>query len=105
MGICSASEVFHKTVHQFLEDLEGVSVDMDDIIVWGSTVEEHDRHLTKALQRLLEVGLVLNIDKCVFTQPELAYLGEVITADGVKPDPDKMQGIQDMPTLYRLQGE
>ena len=36
MGNCSAPEVFHKTMHQFLEDFEGVSIYMDDIIVWGS---------------------------------------------------------------------
>ena len=35
MGICSAPEVFHKTVHQFLEDCEGTSVYMDDVIIWG----------------------------------------------------------------------
>ena len=51
MGICSAPDVFHKTVHQFLEDCEGTSVNMDDVIVWGSTVEEHDHNLTKTLQR------------------------------------------------------
>ena len=34
MGICSAPEVFHKTVHQFLEDCEGVRVYMHDIVVW-----------------------------------------------------------------------
>ena len=66
MGICSAPEVFHKTVHQFLEEFDGVTVYMDDIIVWGSTVEEHDERLMKALERLSEVGLVLNAEKCVF---------------------------------------
>ena len=99
MGICSAPEVFHKTVHQFLEDCEGtISIFMDDIIVWSSTVEEHDQNLTKTLQKLSEVGLVLNKDKCVFHQAELSYIGEVITIDGVKPDPEKVQAIKGMPT-------
>ena len=98
MGICSAPELFHKTVHQFLEDCEGTSVYMDDIIVWGSTVEEHDQNLPKTLQRFSEVGLELSIDKCVFRQAELSYLGEVITIDGVKPDPEKVQAIKVMPT-------
>ena len=56
MGVCSAPEVFHKTVHQFLEDIEGVSVYMDDIIVWGSTAAEHDERLMKTLQRLSGAG-------------------------------------------------
>ncbi|KAK2143360.1 hypothetical protein NP493_4554g00000 [Ridgeia piscesae] len=98
MGICSAPEVFHKTMHQFLEDFEGVSVYMDDIIVWGSTEAEHDERLEKTLERLTQVGLVLNVDKCYFRQAELPYLGEVVTQDGVKPDPEKVQAVTDMPT-------
>ena len=98
MGICSAPEVFHKTVHQFLEEFDGVTVYMDDIIVWGSTVEEHDERLMKALERLSEVGLVLNAEKCVFRQSEIEYLGEVVTQDGVKPDPNKIQAITEVPT-------
>ena len=52
----------------------------------------------KALERLSEVGLVLNAEKCVFRQPEIEYLGEVVTQDGVKPDPNKIQAITEMPT-------
>ena len=83
MGICSALELFHKTVHQFLEYIEGVSIYMDDIIIWGSNAAEHDERLMKTLQRLSEVELGLNMEKCVFRQPELSYLGEVVTQDGV----------------------
>ena len=98
MGICSAPEVFHKTVYQCLEDLDGVCVYMDDIIVWGSTIEQHDERLEKAVKKLVQTGLRLNKDKCYFRQPELPYLGEVVTAQGVKPDPAKVQAIEDMPT-------
>ena len=49
--------------------------------------------LKTALQSLSEVGLLLNYEKCVFRQPELAYLREVVTRDGVKPDPGKVQAI------------
>ena len=38
------------------------------------------------------------MEKCVFRQPEISYLGEVVTQDGVKPDPEKIQAITDMPT-------
>ena len=44
--------------------------------MWGSTVEEHDERLMKALERLSEEGLVLNADKCVFRQQEIEYLGK-----------------------------
>ena len=44
------------------------------------------------------MGLVLNVDKCYFRQAELPYLGEDVTQDGVKPDPEKVQAVTDMPT-------
>ena len=98
MGICSAPEVFHKTVYQCLEDLNGVCVYMDDIVVWGSTIEQHYQRLEKAVKKLVQIGLRLNKDKCYFRQPELPYFGEVVTAQGVEPDRTKVQAIEDMPT-------
>ena len=71
---------------------------MADIIFWGSTAAEHDGRLMTTLQRLSDVGLGLNMEKCVFRQPELSYLGDVVTQDCVKPDPEKIQAITDMPT-------
>ena len=44
------------------------------------------------------MGLGLNMEKCVFQQPELSYIGEVVTRDGVKHDPEKIQAIIDMST-------
>ena len=44
------------------------------------------------------MGSVLNADRCVFRQPEIEYLGEVVTQDGVKPDPNKTQAITEMHT-------
>ena len=97
MGICSAPEIFHKSVYQHLEDLSGVCVFMDDIIIWGSSVEEHDECLETVLRRLTKIGLRMNFDKCVFRQNELLYLGEMITQQRVRPDPSKVQAIKDMP--------
>ena len=97
MGICSAPEVFHNRVCQFLEDLDGVSIYVDDIIVWGSTEAEHDERLEKTLQILTDVGLVLNVDKCYFGKPQVPYLGEIVRQDVVKPDPEKFQPVTDIP--------
>ena len=97
MGITSAPEVFHKTMVQHLDDIEGVRVYIDDIIVWGTSQEEHDRRLKKVLCRLKEINLKLNISKCEFSKPCLKYLGEIITSTGVKPDPEKLEAIKELP--------
>ena len=57
-GVCSAPEVFHKVMEQMFENIDGVRVYLDDLLVWGSNEEEHDR-------RLAEVQNVFyNMDYC-----------------------------------------
>jgi hypothetical protein len=85
-GIKSAQEVFQKRISQSFGDLEGVETDVDDILVWGTTTEEHDQRLKKTLQRCEEINLTLNQSKCEFGSTEVVYIGHKLTAQGVKPD-------------------
>ncbi|GFX40615.1 transposon Tf2-11 polyprotein [Trichonephila clavipes] len=57
--------------------------------------EEHRSHLRTIFQRLSSYGLKLNISKCVFGVTELIFLGHLITPDGIKPLPDKVQVVLD----------
>ncbi|GFU88559.1 hypothetical protein TNCV_4442361 [Trichonephila clavipes] len=57
--------------------------------------EEHRSHLRTIFQRLSSYGLKLNISKCVFGVTELVFLGHLITPDGIKPLPDKVQAVLD----------
>lgn len=50
-GISSAPEVFHKTVQQLFDGIEGVGVFIDDVVVWGRSREEHDERLRKVLDQ------------------------------------------------------
>ena len=70
---------------------------MDDIVVWGRTREEQDARLKRALATFRRCGLKLNKKKCVFGVTELTYLGENLTHQGIKPDPDKVAGICNIP--------
>ena len=97
-GICSATEVFHKRVEQEITDsIEGCKGQHDDIIVWGSTVQEHDERLQKVLERAKIAGLTFNPKKCVFRVQKLVFLGETLTPEGVQPDPNKVKAIFEMP--------
>ena len=44
-GISSTQDVFQAVTSEMFKDIEGVEVIVDDILVWGSTVEEHDARL------------------------------------------------------------
>ena len=78
-------------------DLEGVETDFDDILVWGTTAEEHDHRLKKTLQRCQELNLTLNESKCEFGTTKVIYIGHKLTAQGVKPDESKVDAINKMP--------
>ena len=95
-GISSAPEHFQKRMSEILDGLEGVVCQTDDVLVYGSTQEEHDRHLVLVLKRLEESGITLNRDKCEFSKPQIKFVGHVIGHDGISPDPDKISAITEM---------
>ncbi|GBM73782.1 Transposon Ty3-I Gag-Pol polyprotein [Araneus ventricosus] len=70
---------------------------LDDIIIVGRTFEEHLNNLLKVFQRLQKANFELNSRKCRFFQREVAYLGYVISAEGVKTEPEKIKAVVDWP--------
>ena len=69
---------------------------IDDIIVYGSTSEEHATNLRNVLLRLRESGMILN-DKCEFNVQSIQVLGHVIDHEGLHPNPDLVAAIRDAP--------
>ncbi len=70
-----------------------VIVYLDDIIVFGRTLEEHEERLLKVLDRMKECGLKVSIDKCQFCQPKVRYVGHIVSVAGVSPDPEKIEAV------------
>lgn len=102
-GITSAPEIFQRKMAETLNGLEGVAIYMDDILVYGDTPEQHDQRLDQVLERIKSAGLKLNKDKCVFRQNQIRFLGQVIDKSGVKPDPDKVKAIRELPQPQNVQ--
>ena len=50
------------------------------------------------MKRLQEEKLVINLEKCLFMQQELVYLGFVVSKGNLKMDPRKVEAILDWPT-------
>ena len=72
---------------------------LDDIVVYGSTIQEHNENLAILLERLRATGLKLQPDKCELLRPELEYLGHSITKDGVKPNEIKIEAVKNYKQL------
>ncbi|XP_061570027.1 uncharacterized protein K02A2.6-like [Cololabis saira] len=102
-GITSAPEIFQRKMLETLEGLEGVEVFMDDILVYGTSMEQHDARLEMVLQRVESTGLKLNKDKCCLRQSQLRFLGHLIDQSGVRPDPDKAEAIRQLPPPENVQ--
>ena len=66
------------------------------IIVWGSTREEHDARVREVLDLTRKFNLKLNRDKCEFAVKSLTFVGDVLSEDGIKPDPRKTSAIVNM---------
>ena len=94
-GVVFAQEVFHRTVSELFSDINGCETEIDDILVWGETLEQHDANLERVLNRVKESNMTLNKAKCTLRAREVTYLGERLTADGVKADEEKLKAIRD----------
>lgn len=92
-GISSAPEYFQKRMQALLSGLPGVLCQMDDVLIFGDTQEDHDLRLESVLERLLTAGITLNGDKCEFSKESITFVGHVIDASGIRPDPKKVEAI------------
>ncbi|KAK7101996.1 hypothetical protein V1264_020291 [Littorina saxatilis] len=95
-GINTASEVFQQAMERLFEGYP-CAIIVDDILIWGSTVEEHDANLRKILERARQIGLKLNLSKCKFRAKSVSFVGHRFTEDGLKPDTEKTDDIRNMP--------
>ena len=64
----------------------------DDILIYSKDRAEHEKHLKSVLDKLTEVGLKLNKEKCELRKDEIEYLGFRINAEGIHPDKSKHGG-------------
>jgi len=109
-GISSGPELFQRRMEEILEGLEGVVVEIDDILVYGENQHEHDLRLHAVLQRLVKAGVTLNGPKCEFSKEKLLYLAHILDGNGITADPRKVNAIQEMeepkdvPELRRFLG-
>ena len=99
-GIKSAPEVFQRYMTEMLEGIPGAEpiagAIVDDILIWGSSIDQHDARLRQVLNRAREFGLKLNSKKCQVRKDQVPYVGHLLTSDGLKPDPEKVRAVEAM---------
>ena len=85
-GLVNAPVTFQRLMEVVLSGLtrEGCLIYLDDVLVMGKTMEEHNENLKKVFDRLRDAGLHLKPTKCCFAQLEVDNLGHVVSSDGIK---------------------
>ena len=102
-GISTAPEEFQRRQYELFEGLPGVTVIVDHILVYGSgdTVEnaaaDHDQNLIGVLERARHCNLKINKQKLKLRQTEVSYMGHLLTSEGLRSGPRKVQAVTDMP--------
>ena len=96
-GLKSSAEVFEKRVEELFGDLPHVAMYFDDLVVAGKDRHEHDNNLRMLLERAAKVNVKFNRSKVQLAQPKVVYLGHVVSNEGLKPDPEKVRAISEMP--------
>ena len=98
-GAVPAGDMFQHKIDEIFSDMQNVFGIMDDILVIGynESGADHDVAVHKVLQQCKEVNLKLNKEKCQFRCTSILFFGEVISREGVQPDPQKIKALTDMP--------
>jgi len=86
---------FQRLMETVLLNVKNVLVYIDDLLIHTSNHEHHLQVLKKVFHRLEQNHLKVNLEKCVFGNQEVSYLGFTLTPQGIKPGRNKLQAIKD----------
>ncbi|KAJ3659377.1 hypothetical protein Zmor_011067 [Zophobas morio] len=95
-GINSAAEIFQNTIRQLLNQIDSVLNISDDILIFGTTQQDHDKTLKQVIERLDNHNLTINTKKCIFNTNKIDFFGYVFSSKGIYPDPDKVKSVSNL---------
>ena len=94
-GLKNAPATFQSLMDRIL--MKFCFVYKDDIVIFSKSLQEHLQHRKLIFEELEQYGLKIKLDKSEFLRKEVIYLGHIITADGIKPNPDIIKAILKYP--------
>ena len=100
-GLCNESATFQRSIARAFQKLiqqrhgSVVMAYIDDIVIATETIEDHIARIKEVFECLREAGFKMRAEKCDFMRTETMYLGRVVSAEGIKPDPEAVVKIQE----------
>ena len=103
-GLVNSGASFQRLIGHILRGLEYrlALIYIDDIIIFSASVDEHVIHLKEVFRMLRDANVQLNPKKCSFGKQRVEYRGQVVTPEGISPNPDKVRVVQEFPTPTNL---
>ena len=96
-GLTQAPAYFQRLVGEVLKGLPFAFGYLDDILIFSPDMETHLKHMRIIFERLKEAKLKLKESKCSFLKAHIQYLGHIISGEGIKPVPEKLESLTKMP--------
>jgi hypothetical protein len=108
-GLCNAPATFQELMNSIFSKYlrKFVLVFFDDILVYSKSPEQHVHHLSLVLQVFRAQSLKAKLSKCTFGQPQVEYLGHILSGNGVQTNPAKIKEVVEWATpssLKKLRG-
>lgn len=99
-GLKNAPSIFQRTLDDILREYIGkiCFIYIDDIIVFGKNEEEHLANIEKIFKTLELANMKVQLDKCEFMKPEVEFLGFLVSTEGIRANPKKVEAIDNFPT-------
>jgi hypothetical protein len=94
-GLTNAPAYFMNLMNKvFMDELDKfVVVFIDDSLIYSKSAQEHEQHLRVVLEKLRMHKLYAKFSKCEFWLEKVAFLGHILTAEGVAVDPEKVEAV------------
>ncbi|KAK9708224.1 Reverse transcriptase (RNA-dependent DNA polymerase) [Popillia japonica] len=98
-GLCTATSALAYALEGILGRYEKFcSYDVDDVIIYSETVQEHYHHVETIISALSEAGMKLSLSKCQFFKKSVVFLGYVIDNIGISLETSRLDAIKNFHT-------
>ena len=74
-----------------------IIVYFDDILIYSQSCEDHEEHVSQVMHTLMIENFYINLKKCTFLSPSVAFPGFIVSSKGVETNPEKIKAIVDWP--------
>ena len=103
-GLKNTGQTFQRCIDEVTRGLSFCYVYINDVSILSRSKAEHWKHVKLLFKWLPQYGLVINLNKCTFGQPEVWFLDYIVAATGIRPPADRVQAILDYPLPKTAQG-